>query len=116
MHYAIRMHRVCDNCTASEAHLQWSVHAWQGDLLMKSSLAGVSTVPCAIRQEGATLVHPRQLVLQHSEFVDLSKLLEHRPQVVVLQVAWDLPNEELNCIIVLLPSLYVVLLDGQRKG
>lgn len=83
---------------------------------MKSSLARVSTVPRAVCQEGATLVHPRELVLQHSEFVDLSKLLEHRPQVVVLQVAGDLPDEELHCVIVLLPSFYVVLLDGQRKG
>ena len=83
---------------------------------MKSSLASVSTVPRTIRQEGATLVHPRQLVLQHGELVDLSKLLEHRPQVVVLQVAWDLPDEELHSVIVLLPSFYVVLLDGQRQG
>jgi hypothetical protein len=35
---------------------------------------------------------------------------------VVLQVAWDLPDEELHCVIVLLASFYVVLLDGQRKG
>ena len=83
---------------------------------MKSSLARISTVPRAVGQEGAALVHPCELVLQHSEFVDLTELFEHRPEVVVLQVAWDLPNEELHCVIVLVPSFYVVLLDGQRKG
>ena len=83
---------------------------------MKGSLASVSTVPRAIRQEGATLVHPCQLVLQNGELVDLSKLLKHRPQVVVLQVAWDLPDEELHSVIVLLPSFDIMLLNRQRQG
>ena len=83
---------------------------------MKGSLASVSTVPRAICKEGATLVHPRQFVLQNGELVDLSKLLEHRPQVVVLQVAWDLPDEELHSVVILLPSFDIMLLDGQRQG
>ena len=115
-HYAIRMHRVCKKLYSSDTHLERSVHPWQGDLLMESSLACVSTVPRAVGQEGAALVHPCQLVLQHSELIDLSKLLKHRPQVVIFQVTWDLPDKELHGVIVLLASFYVMLLDGQREG
>ena len=84
------------------AHLEWSVHARQSDLLMQRCLALVSTLPGAVGEEGAALVHPSQLVLQHRELVDLTKLFKHGSEVVILQVARNLTNKQFDCIITLL--------------
>ena len=83
---------------------------------MKSSLASIRTVPRAVGEEGAALVHSSQLVLQHRELVDLPELLEHRSQVVVLEVARDLSDKELHCVVVLLSTFDLRLLDGQGEG
>jgi len=81
-------------------HLERSVHARQGDLLMEGGLGVVGTLPAAIGQEGAALVHPGQLVLQNGELVYLPELFEHWAQVVVLKISWDLTNEQFDCIVV----------------
>ena len=48
-----------------------------------------------------TFVHAREAVLQHSELVDLAELLEEGPEVLLVQVAGDLTDEEFDGIVVL---------------
>lgn len=55
-------------------------------------------MPCGA---GLTLVHAGVAVLEHGELVDLAELLEERLEVLLLQVARDLPHEELDGIQVL---------------
>lgn len=47
-----------------------------------------------------TFVHAREAVLEHRELVDLAKLLEEGPQVLLVQVAGDLTDEEFDGIVV----------------
>lgn len=47
-----------------------------------------------------TFVHPREAVFEHGQFIDLAKLLEDWPQVLLLQVARYLTHEELDGILV----------------
>lgn len=48
-----------------------------------------------------TFVHAREAVFEHGELVDLAKLLEEGPQVLLVQVARDLTDEEFDGIVVL---------------
>lgn len=57
--------------------------------------------PLCARRAGLTLVHAGVAVLEHGELVDLAELLEERLEVLLLQVARDLPHEELDGIQVL---------------
>lgn len=41
-------------------------------------------------------MHARVLVLDHRQLVDLPELLEDRLQVLLLQIARDLPDEEFD--------------------
>lgn len=41
-------------------------------------------------------MHARVLVLDHGQLVDLAKLLENRLEVLLLQIARDLADEELD--------------------
>ena len=82
--------------------LQRPVHAGQRDLLVQRGLAAVRALPRAVGQEGAALVHPRQLVLEHGELVNLPELFKHWSQVVVLEVAGDLAHEQLDGVLALL--------------
>lgn len=43
-----------------------------------------------------TFMHARVLVLDHSQLVDLAELLKDGLQVLFLQIAWDLPDEEFD--------------------
>ena len=82
--------------------LERSVHAGKSDLLVKGGLTSVRALPGAVGQEGAALVHSGQFVLEHSELVDLAELLEHRPEVVILEVAGNLADKQLDRVLVLL--------------
>lgn len=57
--------------------------------------------PLCARRAGLTLVHAGVAVLEHGKLVDLAELLEERLEVLLLQVARDLPHEELDGIQVL---------------
>ena len=98
--------------------LERSVHPGQCDLLVEGGLTRVRALSGAVGQEGAALVHPGQLVLQHRELVDLTELLEHRPQVVILEVAGNLADKQLDGVLVLLALgvLVAVELDLGEAG
>ena len=42
-----------------------------------------------------TLVYAGDPVFEHHQLVNLSELLEHRAQVVLIKVTWYLPDEQL---------------------
>lgn len=46
-------------------------------------------------------MHARKAVLEHGELVDLAELLEERPEVLLVQVARYLPDEQFNGVVVL---------------
>lgn len=46
-----------------------------------------------------TFMHARVLVLQHSQFIDPAELLKERPQVLLVQIPRDLPDEELDRVL-----------------
>lgn len=46
-------------------------------------------------------MHAREAVLEDSELVDLAKLLEEGPEVLFVQVAGDLTDEQFDGIVVL---------------
>lgn len=43
-----------------------------------------------------TFMHPAVFVLQHRELVDVSELLEHGPEMFLVQVSGDLTDEQLD--------------------
>lgn len=43
-----------------------------------------------------TFVRACVLVLDHSQLVDLAELLKDGLKVLLVQIAWDLPDEELD--------------------
>lgn len=53
------------------------------------------------KRASPTFVHAREAVLQHCELVDLAELLEEGPEVLLVQVAGDLTDEEFDGIVVL---------------
>lgn len=55
-----------------------------------------------------TLVYAGDPVFEHHQLVNLSELLEHRTQVVLIKVAWYLTDEQLDGV--------RVLVDGRRGG
>ena len=48
-----------------------------------------------------TFVNSSEPVLEHGELVDLAELLEHRPQVLVVETARDLADKQLHRVRVL---------------
>lgn len=48
-----------------------------------------------------TFVHASESVLQHGELVDLAEFLEERPEVLLVQVARYLSDEQFDGIVVL---------------
>jgi hypothetical protein len=55
-----------------------------------------------LRGKGAlTFVHACEPVLQNRKLVDLAELLEEGLEVLLIQVSGDLPNEQLDGIVVL---------------
>lgn len=46
-------------------------------------------------------MHAREAVFEHSELVDFAELLEEGPEVLLIQVAGDLTDEEFDGIVVL---------------
>ncbi len=48
-----------------------------------------------------TFVHASEAVFQHGELVDLAKFLEERPEVLLVQVAGYLSDEQFDGIVVL---------------
>ena len=57
-------------------------------------------VPETRETRSPTFVHAREAILEHRELVDLAELLEQRPQVLLVQVPRDLPDKQLNGILV----------------
>lgn len=55
-----------------------------------------------------TLVYAGDPVFEHHQLVNLSELLEHRTQVVLVKVAWYLTHKQLDGV--------GVLVDGRRGG
>ena len=53
------------------------------------------------RCERRTFVDAGEAVLEHGELVDLAELLEHRPQVLVVETARDLADKQLHRVRVL---------------
>ena len=47
-------------------------------------------------------MHPSELVLKDGKLIDLAKLFEHGPEIVVFEVAGNLSNKQLDCIVILL--------------
>ena len=94
--------------------LQRSVHAWQCDFLMESSLTIVCTLACTIGQEGTAFVHPCELVFEHGELINLTKLFKHWSQIVVLEVAGNLTDKQLDSIIILLSFRFFVAIVMDR--
>jgi len=98
--------------------LEGTVHPGQCDLLVQGCLGRLGRVSGAVGEEGAALMHPRELVLEHGELVNLSKLFKHGSEVVVLQVARDLSYKQLHSVLVLLGvvRLGVAGVDGQVEA
>lgn len=46
-------------------------------------------------------MHARKAVLEHGELVDLAELLKERSEVLLVQVAWYLPDEQFDSVVVL---------------
>ena len=52
------------------ADLQGPVHAGEGDLLVEGLLGRHCALPLVVRQEGAALVHARQLILTRNKLIN----------------------------------------------
>lgn len=72
-----------------------------GAIVVSPGMCNKKTKQNKTKKSQRTFVHAREAVLQHSQLVDLAELLEEGPQVLLVQVARNLTDEEFDGIVVL---------------